>query len=246
MRLLISFIVALIVLSFQAQAQIIVQPPPQIPLITVNGEAEIKVAPDQVEFTLEVEKTDKDLTTARNLNDRSVKQILEVARSYNIDLKDIQTSDISVEQKFTDDSDTDSRPRRKREFIGFSYSKTIIITLKDISRFDSLLADILKSGVTRVRDVEFRTSQLRRNKDQARALAIKAAQEKATALAKEIGQTIGKAYSIREDGAGNDYTAVSNASATVNVTASSNESIATISPGLITTKAQVTVSFILN
>ena len=49
--------------------------------------------------------------------------------------------------------------------------------------------------------IEFRTTQIRKHKDKARQMAIRAAQEKAIALTKEIGQTIGKAYSITEEGA---------------------------------------------
>jgi uncharacterized protein YggE len=69
-----------------------------------------------------------------------------------------------------------------------------------MSRIEGLLSDVIKAGVNRVGGVEFRTTQLRKFKDQARQMAIKAAQEKAIALTKEIGQTIGKAYSITEEG----------------------------------------------
>jgi uncharacterized protein YggE len=61
-----------------------------------------------------------------------------------------------------------------------------------------LLTEIFRTGITRINSVDFRTTQNRKLKDQARLLAVKAAHEKARAMASEIGQSIGKAYSITE------------------------------------------------
>jgi len=49
---------------------------------------------------------------------------------------------------------------------------------------------------------EFRTSELRKYRDQARQMAIKAAKEKAVALAKELDMTVGTPRNISENGVG--------------------------------------------
>ena len=90
----------------------------------------------------------------------------------------------------------------KSEFIGYFVRKTILITLKDISRFEELLSAALESGVNYVHGIEFRTTELRKYRDQARALAIQAAKEKATALAEGLGEKLGRPRDIREDHAG--------------------------------------------
>ncbi len=46
--------------------------------------------------------------------------------------------------------------------------------------------------------IEFRTSALRKHRDTARAQALKAAREKATAMAAELGSKVGKPLSITE------------------------------------------------
>jgi len=107
------------------------------------------------------------------------------------------------------------------------------------------LSDVLKAGVTKVSNVEFRDSQIRKHRDQARAMAIKAAQEKANLLAREIGQTIGPAYSITE-GVANRYPSQSmmqNSTSVISGDLSAAESESAIAPGLISVTAQVTVSF---
>ena len=214
------------------------------PLITVSGQAEVRVPPDQVVFTLGIEAVDKDILAAKQRTDDSVKEVLAIARKNNVKPEDVQTSQISIQPKYnTDDLDYEQRRTVKREFVGFQVSKTVAVILRDISRFDSLLFDVLKAGVTRLSNLEFRDSQIRRHKDQARAMAIKAAQEKANLLAREIGQSIGPAYSITESGV-NPYSNVTqNAVAGVAGRGSESESESAIAPGSISITAQVTVSF---
>jgi uncharacterized protein YggE len=213
------------------------------PLITVSGQAEVRVPPDFIVFTLEVESLDKDMVAAKNKTDNSIREVLSIARRNDVKTEDVQTSYISVEPKYnTDDIESDARPRIKREFLGYEVSKTVVVRLKDISKFDALLSDVLKAGVTRVRNVEFRDSQIRKHKDQARAMAIKAAQEKAMALAREIGQSIGPAYSITEGGGTySDNNARQNFSTSISGSFSDEDSAT--APGLISVSAQVLVSF---
>ncbi len=226
-----------------SQAQATVEPP----LITVNGQAEVNVAPDEVVFTLEVAKTDKDLMVAKEQNDRVVRSVLELARRYDIPPQNVQTDYISVEPKYHYEGKArnvgEDEEQGKRIFDGYEVSKTVVIRLKDISRFESLFTELLKSGVDRVSDMDFRRTDIRKYKDQARALAIKAAQEKAVALTKEIGQSVGKAYSIREEGYGyRGSNVTANVSNTISGSFSSDET-STIAPGMIKITAQVSVSF---
>ncbi len=218
------------------------------PLITVSGQAELRVPPDEVVFTLEVESVDKDVLAAKKKTDESVTAVLSLARNNKVSPDDVQTSYISVEPKYnTDELDYEARRAVKRIFIGYAVSKTIAIRLKDIPRFDQLLSDVLKAGITRVSNVEFRDSQVRKHRDQARAMAIKAALEKATLLAREIGQTIGPAHSITEGVVARygDNNAMQNATSVISGSLSASESDSAIAPGLISVTAQVTVSFIL-
>ena len=73
-----------------------------------------------------------------------------------------------------------------------------VITLRDISKFDDVLSGAIDSGANVVQGVQFLTSDLRKYRDQARDLAIKAAREKADALAAALGQKAGKAVTISE------------------------------------------------
>jgi uncharacterized protein YggE len=239
MKTIVRIFGALLLFAAPAFAQNNIEPP----LITVTGQAEVRVPPDEVLFTLAVENVDKDMLVANQRTDASVKQILAIARKNNVKPEDVQTSQISVQPKYnTDDMDYEARNKVKRVLIGYEVSKTVAIRLRDISRFDELLADVLKAGITRLSNLQFMDSQIRKHRDEARRMAIRAAQEKAKLLAGEIGQAIGPAYSISE------YTSdVGRVSATYqNATTAageSSESESAIAPGSLSVTAQVTVRF---
>jgi uncharacterized protein len=242
MKKLFLLTAAVLMLSLQVLAQSAIEPP----LITVSGQAEVRVPPDEVVFSLDVEFVDKDMLTAKKRTDDSVKEVLSIARKNNVKAEDVQTSHISVQPKYnTDDLEYAQRRTVKRVLVGYEVSKTVAVRLRDISRFDELLSDVLKAGVTKVSNVEFRDSQIRKHKDQARAMAMKAAQEKANLMAREIGQSIGPAYSITEGG-GPNYSrsnVTQNTTTTISGDLSESESDSAIAPGSISVTAQVTVRF---
>lgn len=215
------------------------QNPVDRPLITVTGQAEVLVVPDEVAFNLRVVTMDKELSPAQAKNDQVVKTLLAMARKYQIPPTQVQTDHISLSQRFSDEDAT----KKPSVFLGYTVSKKVSIILRDVSKAEDLLADIFKSGVSNIEDVDFRSTQLRKYKDQARALAIRAAQEKATALTREIGQTIGKAYSITEEGL-NNFSYSQNVSNNMSsVRGSSSDEPSTIALGQISITARVVVSF---
>jgi uncharacterized protein len=223
-------------------------------VITVSGTAEVQVAPDEAVFSIDVTKTNKDLQAAKRLNDESVAKILELTRRFSISPQNVQTTQIAVDMKY--DSIRDVRTRivsddgdeiGKRVFRGYEVSKSVTVRLTDLSRFEEFFAEVLQTGVSAVNSVKFETSKLREHKDKAREMAMKAAKEKATAMAAAVGQTVGRAIKITEGNVGGQmfgsYTANSNVTGT---SGGFTESLVTFAPGAIKIEAQVTVSFLLN
>ncbi len=222
--------------------------------ITVTGVAEVQVAPDEVVFTLDVSKRDRDLQIAKRLNDESVGKILELTRRFSVLPENVKTDSISVEMKYQvvrDPKvrvfDEDGDETGKRIFKGYEVSKTVTVKLTDLSRFEEFFAEVLKTGLTEVRNVNFETSKFRENRVQAREMAMKAAREKAVSMAAAINQTIGKAVTVQEGigtlAAGGNRGRSNNFS----VSGSTTESISTtFAPGAIKVEASVTISFLLN
>ena len=174
---------------------LITENPAQPRLVTVTGDAEVRVVPDEIILTLGVETWNEDLDVAKSENDEIVKGALAIAQKHGIDPSHVQTEYMSIEPRYKDSYE-------RTGFIGFFVRKTAVVTLRDVDRFEDLLSDMLDGGVTHVHGIQFRTTELRRHRDEARALAVKAAREKAEALATELGQQVGDPHAIREEQSG--------------------------------------------
>ncbi|HYM19626.1 MAG TPA: SIMPL domain-containing protein [Candidatus Kapabacteria bacterium] len=161
--------------------------------ITVSGDAEIKVVPDEVIISMAVQTNDMDIDKARSDNDTKTSAVLAMARRYGIAEKDLQTDFMSVEPKYDYNNNN-----REQKFLGYYITKNITVTLRDISKFDKFIAEALKLGTNFVQGIDFQISKLRQYQDSARIVAIRTAKEKATALAGEVGQKIGKPITITE------------------------------------------------
>lgn len=247
-------ILTLLVLTFCIGLSVSAQDIDKMPVITVTGTAEVMVAPDEVNFSIDVTKTNKDLQIAKRLNDETVSKVLELTRRFSITPQNVKTDYISVEMKYESIRDAQKKIYNEdgdevgtKIFRGYEVSKTVIVKLTDISRFEEFFAEALKTGITEINSVKFETSKLRENKDKARDLAMKAAREKATAMAAAVGQPIGKAIRITEGNTVNQIFSSANISSnTISVSGGFSEAVATFAPGAIKVEAQVTVSFLLN
>lgn len=212
--------------------------------ISVNGEAEIRVVPDEVILTLGVETWHEDMVEAKAKNDSIISKTIRVAKAHDIPEKHIQTDYIDIEARYEDGY-------QKRDFIGYFVRKTVVVTLRDLDEFESLLSGVLAVGTTNVHGIQFRTTELRKHRDEARAKAIRAAKEKAVALAAELDQTVGQPITINEGGnwwsggsrwwGGSRYNMMSqNVIQNASVRGDSNGSLA---PGQISVTANVSVTF---
>jgi hypothetical protein len=210
-------------------------------LITVTGEAEVLVVPDEVVFDLTVQSLNKDLRAAKAQTDERLKRLIDLTRRYGVDAKDVQTDYIRLEPRYRGNDES-------RLFLGYSVRKDLVFTLREVKRAEELLSEVIESGITRVNGIRFQTSQMRKFRDQARSMAIRAAQEKAAALTGEIGQKIGRAYSIQEEAPETRSYAMQNVqSNSVGFSgADAAESEGTLALGQIKVRARVTVRFELN
>ena len=205
--------------------------PPKV--VRVVGTAEVKVVPDRAVIEIGVEKQDPSASVAKHAEDAAARRILAALRGNGIDDKDIQTTFLSLQPQ--------SYTRKGVRTSYFVAAQTMTITVRDLAKLDTLLEALVKAGGNRIDSIGYETSDLRKYRDQARDLAVKAAHEKAGALAKALGQDIGKAQSI-EEAPEPEYTT---ANASFNDVRAKAEA-PSIAVGQKSIFASVTVSFDLN
>ncbi len=183
----IILLLALVTATIQAQEQ------KQVPQITVSGEGKIKVTPDEAFITVAVENTGKEAVEVKKKNDETVDKVLKLIKQRGIPTADYQTQRVNLYKNY--DYNT-----KKYNYVA---NQTISIHLKDLTKYDKLMMDIVDSGINSIQGIEFKSSKIKEYESQARKKAILDAKQKAEDYVSVLaGQKIGKALVISD----NSYT----------------------------------------
>jgi uncharacterized protein YggE len=161
------------------------------PKIRVNGEALVNVAPDKITIRFGIETWDAKITVAKEKNNAILKKVVEAAKAAGVADKDMQTDYLAVEPRYQSNYP-------QRNIIDYRVRNTILVTLKEARDVDDVVTKALEAGATRIHGVEFQTTELKKYREQARELALKAAKEKAEKMAAVLGQTVGMPIEISE------------------------------------------------
>jgi uncharacterized protein YggE len=159
--------------------------------VQVSGTAVVNVVPDRVLIQLGVQSNATSINTVQLANTAAIKKVLAILESMSIASKDISTDRYVIEPVYESYDSLNIK--------GYRINNNIAITLRDVSKSSDVMAAALGAGANQVINVEFYTSELRKYRDQARDMAIKAAQEKAQALAKGVGAEASCVIHINEN-----------------------------------------------
>lgn len=147
--------------------------------VQVSGAAVINVVPDRVLLQLGVQSNGTTPDSVQDANEKEIQRVIRAVVALGVENKDIATDYYLVYPIYDDYNSL---------FIkGYRIDNTISITLRNVQLVDDVLVTALRSGANEVQDIQFYTSELRAYRDQARQLAMKAAQEKAQLLAEAAG-----------------------------------------------------------
>lgn len=171
------------------------QMPAPPPRISVTGDATVYVTPDKILITLGVETWDKAVDVAKDKNNKVMADTVAAIKALGIDAKDIQTDQLSIEPRWND-----SYERKAEAFIGYFVRNTLVITLTDVTRIESLVTNVLNAGVNYIHGITFESTDFKKHREEAREMALKAAKEKAQKMAAVLDEKIGGVLEIQEHG----------------------------------------------
>jgi uncharacterized protein YggE len=159
--------------------------------VQVSGSALINVTPDRVLIQLGVQSNGKTPDAVQLANSTAIQKVIRAVRAQGVEGKDIAT-DLYVIEPVYESYDS-------LYIKGYRINNIVAVTLRDVKKTSDVLAAALNAGANQVINVEFYTSELRKYRDQARELAMKAAKEKAQALAIAAGAKTGCILNISEN-----------------------------------------------
>ncbi len=192
------------------------------PTITVSGSAEIRVAPDEAVLTFSIESRETELNQTVKDNDAKIKAVTDFLKASKVAPKNIRTQVISIRPIFEGPKayggfkqsyavpqvnaapiarpTGDEKKKSTLKPIGYTASRQLSVTITDLTSFENVYRGLIERGVNSVSGIEFRTTELRKHRDEARLKAVRAAKEKATAMAGELGATLASVQTISEEG----------------------------------------------
>ena len=167
------------------------QPATALRAIQTSGSAVARVQPDKVSLRLGVETFAATARESQAGNAKLIEAVIKAARSRNVSAQDISTDYFAVFPEYDYNNAT-------HKVIGYRTNNTILVTLRQVNKLSDVLTAALDAGATSVQDVTFSTSRLRELRDQARALAIQAALEKAQGIASAAKVSAGDVQAISD------------------------------------------------
>jgi uncharacterized protein len=186
MRTFFFSLVALFALSLALPAKA------EDPAITTTGTSTVYAVPDKAVFSVSLNDTDGDITKACTRNNADADKFVKAVKAAGIADADIATNTLSISPHYRRISGGES------ERDGYTASRSYAITLHDLKQIEKVFTAMVQSGVEALPSVSLEVTDTRPYRDQARTLALKAAREKAIAMAKELDCTVGKAHNIVE------------------------------------------------
>lgn len=165
--------------------------------ISVVGEANIAMVPDRATITTEVRAEQMDLDAAKKEHDSKLRNLLKLAKKYDIDDADQRTNYGRInpqwEWKRTKPNNTN-----ERVFKGYLVSTSVSFTLKDFDDVGPFLEDVVRTKPNSMNGPNYHIKDQKPIRDKARIAAMADANKKAAALAKEGGIKLGKPITISD------------------------------------------------
>jgi uncharacterized protein YggE len=163
-----------------------IKPTPQV---NVAGEGKVRVTPDQVFIAVSVDTKGNKAADVKRDNDAVVEKVIQAIKKSNLPKEDVQTKRISLNPVYD---------YEKKKY-SYSATQTIEILLKDLSKYDAMMENLVDAGINRIGSVEFRSSKIEQYKSDARKEAMKEAKRKAEDYVSVLGQKVGKALTISDN-----------------------------------------------
>jgi uncharacterized protein YggE len=159
--------------------------------VQVSGTAVVNVKPDRALIKLGVQSNGRSAKEAQAENAAAISKVVKALKALGIESKDIATDWYTIEPLYEDYDSLDIK--------GYRIYNIVEVTVRDVDKANDAMVAAFQAGANQVVSVDFYTSQLRKYRDQARAMAMKAASEKAQALARTAGADTGCVLNINEN-----------------------------------------------
>lgn len=219
----------------------------QVASISVSGEGEVTAKPDIATISFTVRESAKTVPEAQKLVDTKIVAASKALTDLGVDAKDTKTQSYTVTPKYESQQTGYCNgyvcPPTKSVVTGYEVYQSMTVKVRKVDQAGDVLGALGKINITEISGPEFTVDDMDKIKADAKAIAIKNAQEKASATAKALGVSLGAITQFNEDNGG--YYPVYRSAMAVGMSADSKSEAVSVPQGENVIKSNVTITYML-
>lgn len=205
--------------------------------ISVSGDAERSVSPEQAEVYFGIMTNDTSAEIAQGKNSQISNSVINALKREGVAAEDIETLNYNLYPNYVWDPRTGEQEQK-----GYIVSNTIKVTTKDFTNVGKLLQVSVDAGANQIQSVQFSLTKTTENELKKEVLkeATSAARAKAEAIAEGLEARLGSLKTVQES---NVYFTPYMYDRAIGVAEAKAGSVPAINPQKATVSASVTVVY---
>jgi uncharacterized protein YggE len=160
------------------------------PHIIVTGYGEVNAKPDRAEISVKVVESTVEPQKAKQAVDKVVADFTERMIKQGVLPEQIDSANISLRPEYHRTEDGKNEP------VGYRATRTVKVTVTDLTQLDSLLSDALGEGINSIDYVRLMVSEEQSYRELALMAAIRDADQKAASLASGFERSLGDVWQV--------------------------------------------------
>jgi len=167
--------------------------------ITIEGQGEVRAAPDMAMISSGVTTQGSTAREALDANTASMAELIAALKAEGIEARDIQTSGFSVSPNYVySDARDENGYSLPPKINGYQVSNTVSVAVRDLAELGSILDKSVTVGANTINGVSFSVADPAELYNEARKSAFADARKKAELYATAAGATLGEVETIVE------------------------------------------------
>lgn len=166
----------------------------QINLITVSGIGKVSATPDIAVLSIGVISDSLTVSQATKDNTEKMNKIVDAIKNqFKVESKDVQTFGYNVSPKY-------DWTGGQQRIIGYTVSQNVAVKVRDFTKTGDIISKSTELGANSVSGPQFSIDNPEKFQQDARAIAIKQAKDKAQIMADQVGIKLGRIVNYYEGG----------------------------------------------
>lgn len=164
-----------------------VSPAPTPRFISMTGEAKLTFHPNQMMAPFLIVAPGKDQVGAKRAADEKVVKFVKACREAGVEQRNVTITEMGASPEY-----------RGNEVIGYTMSRSIVLTLTDMARVDEVLTAAMRNGGSQAGVVLLQNTEHPSYEMKARQAAAQVARESAKGVTEALGAKLGLPVSVTD------------------------------------------------